>query len=154
MLATCSFLIIPTWLLFHFSPRHPCHTLPEGFFIQVFMGILMLIVDYLTFPLGDWISIAIPIYYYIAYQQLFGYSIWGTIWRLSLCWLFFISIITSLIIIIEMAINLVGHRTVPKRIGLIICYIILAILLLIGFSISKRGAKKREKRHLQEERCV
>ena len=32
-----SLLILPTWLVFRHSPRNPRHTLPQGFFVQVFM---------------------------------------------------------------------------------------------------------------------
>ena len=37
-------MIIPTWLFFHFAPRHTRHTLPEGIFIQLFMNILILVI--------------------------------------------------------------------------------------------------------------
>lgn len=31
---------LPEWSLFRYAPRHSYHTLPEGFFIQVFMATL------------------------------------------------------------------------------------------------------------------
>ena len=37
MLAVCSLLIFPTWLYFRYAPKHRQHTLPEGFFVQVFV---------------------------------------------------------------------------------------------------------------------
>lgn len=79
MMAMTMFFSIPTWFLFHFSPRHPRHTFPEGFFIQLFMASLMLIC--ITIPL---FILLVPVYYYITYRQLFGYSFWGTLWRLAL----------------------------------------------------------------------
>ena len=78
-------LIVPTWLLFRFSPRHTRHTLPEGIYIQVFMGSLILICVMLRALLGDWILFLVPLYYFIAYYQLFGYGAWGTLWRTLLC---------------------------------------------------------------------
>lgn len=30
--------VLPTWVMFRYSPRHTLHTLPEGFFIQVSRG--------------------------------------------------------------------------------------------------------------------
>ena len=41
-------MIIPTWLFFHFAPRHTRHTLPEGIFIQLFMNILILVIVFLS----------------------------------------------------------------------------------------------------------
>ena len=84
MLIMCSFLIIPTWALFHNAPRHKHHTLPEGFFIQVFMAILMIIIaifDVLLYDLSWFIGI---FFYYVVYRQLFGYKPWSTIWRMAL----------------------------------------------------------------------
>jgi hypothetical protein len=34
-----SFFILPTWLVFRFALRYPRHTLPEGFFLQVFLSV-------------------------------------------------------------------------------------------------------------------
>lgn len=81
--------VIPTWIMFRYSPRHTAHTLPEGFFIQIFLANLMLAVDFIVFPLGfiDPMCyvvvgvIIIGIYYFIVYKYLFGYGLWGTLWR-------------------------------------------------------------------------
>ena len=73
--------IIPTWMLFRHAPKHTKHTLPEGIYIQVFMSSLVLIFVLLRCLVGDWILIFIPIFYFIAYRELFGYGVWGTIWR-------------------------------------------------------------------------
>lgn len=79
-LSLCSLLILPTWLLFRHAPRHPRHTLPEGFFIQVFMATLILLIILLSY-ISDRLLWLIPIYYVVAYRQLFGYGLWGTTWR-------------------------------------------------------------------------
>ena len=38
-----SFYILPTWLVFRYAPDYPLHTLPEGFFLQVFLSVLSLL---------------------------------------------------------------------------------------------------------------
>ena len=88
--------VIPTWLLFRYSPRHTKHSLPEGFFIQVFLANLMIVVGFLLSPFGIAnpmlytfvCAIAYAIYYLIAYAYLFGYGIWGTLWRCGFIYAF------------------------------------------------------------------
>lgn len=94
--------ILPTWVLFRDAPLHTRHTLPQGFFIQVFLCVInlvmsfiillpLLLIDYLIYFYVSW---AILIFYYvIAYKQLFGYGIWATLWRvlIVLCFVVFIS---------------------------------------------------------------
>jgi len=82
-------LVVPTWFMFRYSPRHTAHSLPEGFFIQVFIANLMVVLGFLFFPLGVVdpmlytfaCIIAYGIYYVIVYMHLFGYGLWGTLWR-------------------------------------------------------------------------
>ena len=81
MLIQTALLVIPTWLLFRHSPHHTKHTFPEGVYIQIIMCSLMLLIVILRNLAGDWILILGPLYYCIAYRQLFGYGVWGTIWR-------------------------------------------------------------------------
>ena len=81
--------VLPTWVMFRFSPRHTAHTLPEGFFIQVFLAILMIVFSFLLIPIAmidkSLYLLVIygfyGIYYLIVYKYLFGYSLWGTLWR-------------------------------------------------------------------------
>ena len=102
MLTICGFLIIPTWILFRYAPKHHKHTLPEGFFTQVFMSVLMIIIGIVgAIVQGFWIFWLVPIYYVISYHQLFGYGWWGTLWRTALC----IWTGLTLILIIEKATN-------------------------------------------------
>lgn len=106
-LAGASLFVLPTWFLFRFSPRHTRHTLPEGFFIQVFMVTLLLLIVTLSDLLGDWLGILIPVYYIMAYHQLFGYGLWGTIWRISCCFLASLLHMMLLVCIINI---IVGHK--------------------------------------------
>ena len=78
-------LIFPTWLLFRFSPRNSHHSFPAGIYIQLFMASLVLFIMFLRALVGTWILALIPLYYYITYHQLFGYGIWGTLWRTFIC---------------------------------------------------------------------
>lgn len=80
-----SYLILPNYLIFRYAPRNLRHTLPQGFFIQVFTAIVFLVInmfadltslDMVAFVLGN-------IWLYCAYKQLFGYGLWGTLWRLA-----------------------------------------------------------------------
>ena len=100
MLAMSVLAIIPTWVIFRRSPRNSHHTIPEGFFIQVLLQTLTIVLSLLTIPLdfikSDFSTAAydllIMAYFFIAYKQLFGFGIWGTLWRqtlVSTCVLFF-----------------------------------------------------------------
>ena len=104
MLAMSVLAIIPTWVIFRRSPRNSHHTIPEGFFIQVLLQTLTIVLSLMTIPLdfikSDFSTTAydllIMAYYFIAYKQLFGYGIWGTLWRqtlISICVLFFFMIL-------------------------------------------------------------
>ena len=81
-----SYLIIPNYFIYRHAPRNPRHTLPQGFFIQVFTAIAFLVFNLFddltswhlfTFVLGN-------VWTYVAYKQLFGYGWWGTLWRVAL----------------------------------------------------------------------
>jgi hypothetical protein len=89
-----SFSIVPTYLICRESPRCNRHTLPESFFIQVFIGVQMNVWRLLTnvLPKGHVASIALillimlGLVWFRTYYQLFGYSVWGTLWRLMAVW--------------------------------------------------------------------
>ena len=44
-----AFYILPTWVVFRFAPRYPRHTLPEGFFLQVFLSTLSLLLTFFDY---------------------------------------------------------------------------------------------------------
>ncbi|MBR5639745.1 MAG: DUF3667 domain-containing protein [Muribaculaceae bacterium] len=99
--------IVPTWVMFRYSPRHTRHTLPQGFFIQIFLLVLNLFFSFLVLSpllfLNNYnyylyISIlVIIVYYFIAYKQLFGYGIWGTLWRFIIVFASMVYMFTSLL---------------------------------------------------------
>ena len=81
-----SYLIIPVYYIFRSAPRIPRHTLPQGFFIQVFTAVVFLIINmmYDITSLG-WVAFVLcNVWLFFAYKQLFGYGVWGTLWRLAL----------------------------------------------------------------------
>ena len=83
--------ILPTWVMFRYSPRHTRHSFPQGFFIQIFLLVLNLIVSFIILSpviLYDFDAyyavcvVVLVVYYVITMRQLFGYGIWGTLWRM------------------------------------------------------------------------
>lgn len=107
-----SLLILPTWLVFRHSPRNARHTVPQGFFIQVFMTaeyIMWLFIistcvklsgtnfgynkgssSFENVMMVSSLSL-IPLIVLVNYKQIFGYSWWGTVWR----WLMMLMIIVA-----------------------------------------------------------
>ena len=79
-----SFLIVPNYFIFRFAPRNTRHTIPQGFFIQVFSTVVFLILNmfYDLTGLGWLVFIISEVLLFFTYKQLFGYGVWGTIWRL------------------------------------------------------------------------
>lgn len=81
--------IIPTWVLFRESPRNHHHTLPEGFFIQVLLSVILVVLAFFITPLAfqNYYAYMVVVfiisffYYFVSYKQLFGYGTWGTLWR-------------------------------------------------------------------------
>lgn len=146
VMAMTMFFSIPTWFLFRFSPRHSRHTLPEGFFIQLFMASLMLICILLEKILPVFILL-IPIYYYITYRQIFSYNAWGTLWRLALAasvWTLFVLLLATIALLFSgstknnVEIEVVFVVTIPF-------IFFIATLLLIGYWISRWTEKNRQK---------
>ena len=96
MLGLTSLFIMPTYFLFRYSPLCTRHTLPEGFFVQVFIStlLLLLIIAYsvVTMPfdslndevLNGMFGIMVSLVLFLTYKQLFGFGWWGTAWRVAL----------------------------------------------------------------------
>ena len=116
MLVMSVLAILPTWVIFRYSPRNTHHTIPEGFFIQVLFQTLSFVLSLLTIPLDFTPSkfstavygLLIMAYFFVGYKQLFGYGIWGTLWRqvlvyicvifsfMLLIWIFFPTMIDTI----------------------------------------------------------
>ena len=90
-----SSLIIPTWFVFRHAPRNTRHTLPQGFFIIVFLSVqfylwlFALSFIFKMFDVGEDLGLTIsfvlvlPLLVFIDYKALFGYGWWGTLWRVA-----------------------------------------------------------------------
>lgn len=137
-------LILPTWLIFRHAPRNTKHTLMNGVNIQLFMSSLILICVLLRSLIGNWGLILVPVFYFIAYHQLFGYGVWGTLWRTLLS----IGIIPYFFGVVMMGVMyLTGKYTTVQSVGTVmsmVCALLLlgVLLLLFGWWISKRKADR------------
>ena len=96
-----SFYILPTWLVFRFAPGYPRHTLPEGFFLQVFLSVLSLLLVFFGYLNENLELVLWIIYMYITYRQLFGYGWWGTLWRLAVILLLAVVTLVVAVVILE-----------------------------------------------------
>lgn len=146
LVMTC-FFMIPTWCLFRYAPRNTKHTLPQGFFITVFMAILILIIDNLADSFGDFFYILIPLCYFYAYRQLFGYGFWGNFWRVVIT-------LVSGFLLAALALAIAELTTTPKsyteEFKAIIELIFFSVVpILVGMYISKITFKRREKKEAQ-----
>ena len=141
---TC-FFIIPTWCLFRYAPRNTKHTLPQGFFITVFMAIQVLIVDTLANSFSEYFYIMLPLCYFYVFRQLFGYDFWGNFWRVLVVLFSGFMMATAVMSIVELF-TIVPESFYLKEINTIIQLLSLSILpVLVGMFVSKITFKRREK---------
>ena len=143
------FFLLPTWLLFRHAPRNNRHTLPQGFFIQVFMSVLIIFFDCLGQIFGDSVEMFMLVYYIIAFRQLFGYRLWGTLWRLIVCFLQTFLLLIIVAVFVDVVIK--GRSAVNKSmkevmLGLLIFSAFNILLLVICYQIGRYTEKKRKKR--------
>ena len=84
-----SFLIIPIYFIFRFAPRNTRHSIPQGFFIQVFSTAVFMVMNMLydITALGWLVVLLSIVLIFVTYKQLFGYGLWGTLWRLVMAFL-------------------------------------------------------------------
>lgn len=151
--------IVPTWIMFRYAPRHTRHTLPQGFFIQIFLLVLNLIVTFLALTPLVFLNysfyfiisiITLVVYYFIAYKQLFGYGVWGTLWRMAFVIGVATYIITSLaLIIFEVDTSKLGSDISSQEyskytlVGGAVFYVLL--IMTIGWGINLIATRKKRK---------
>ena len=145
MMAMSILMILPTWVLFRFAPRHTKHSLPEGIFIQMFLCTLLLVVIILMRCISDWMSLLIPFYIYLTYRQLFGYGVWGTLWRTFQC--FFVWVLSLLLIIALISTFGFGFDLTSLKTTCAILTV-LAVILAVGYWI---GAKNSHSQHIDKQ---
>lgn len=143
-----SYLIIPNYFIFRFAPRNTRHTIPQGFFIQVFSSVAFLIMNMLydITTMGNFIFVLGAVLLFFTYKQLFGYSIWGTLWHL-IASLTAAIVLASIILWLDYCIhmyNAVRSNTANGFIHFeVISIIVFIAILWISYSISKHSAKKQ-----------
>ena len=139
------FFLIPTWCLFRYAPRNTKHTLPQGFFITVFMAVLALIVECLIDLFGYYFYMMIPLCYFYVYRQLFGYGFWGNFWRVVIMLESGFFLVLLVITIAELlTITPKSYAEEFKATGEIILCSVVPIL--VGMFISKKTFNRREKK--------
>lgn len=145
-LILCLFFLIPTWVLFRHSPRHPRHTLVEGFFIQVFLFIILLMFEFLFMAIGEKARIIFPailfFYYLFTLGPVFGYDWWGTLWRLVL-----VMITASLtMIMVPLFVGaIVEYRSMSVLLTILCMYLgISSVILASGYLIGRHTERRRK----------
>lgn len=147
ILVYSAIFLLPTWLLFRFAPAYPKHTLPEGFFIQVFLSTTFILVLLLQALLGDWIEFLATVLYVVTYHQLFGYSWWGTIWRLVLTvytGMYSMQAVAMLFEHIFTGSAVSPKRTLTQEVLVEVGFLLLTVAMLTGaYYISKRNYRNQ-----------
>lgn len=155
--------ILPTWFLFRYAPRYPLHTLPEGFFIQILMNVLFIVIDMVTKLLLSQYQeiyllvnlIALVAYYYIAYRQLFGYGVWGTIWRQVFMWVSF-GFLLSGVLLVSGGLILSedpsdGTYKVGYQLGFAVFFFALSfVVMVVGFLLNRLATRNRFRKKKEE----
>lgn len=143
-----SFLILPTWLVFRFAPGYPRHTLPEGFFLQVFLSVQALLLSFFGYWSGTVELVLCEVYMYITYRQLFGYGWWSTLWRLVIVVLTQCAVMLVVLIILIYFYSYDSEsRADPDTIKafvfmLAVTVVMTAIMLLVTHLINRRSYRK------------
>ena len=156
MLILSFMAIFPTWVMFRNSPRHSRHTLPEGFFIQVLFATLMVSLFLLMVPCWfifkqitvlSIIFVVVTLYYIIGYRQLFGYGLWGTVWRLLFVF-GFVYCVALLLAHLAFYLGLtrdihLAEYTLPAKIFMPSFYVFFGVLILITGNLINRIATRK-----------
>ena len=136
-----SFYILPTWLVFRYAPSYPRHTLPEGFFLQVFLSVLSLLT---TLFVGYWnenLDLAFfVIYMYITYRQLFGYGWWGTLWRFAV--IIILILITMLVVVLTIAYVYEDNDIYDTLLSILIIFVPTVLLAVVMLYVTHRINKR------------
>lgn len=162
-----SFLLIPTWVVFRYAPSHDHHTLPQGFYIQVFNSTAALIIFFfvsLLFYLppkiqisDDYIGIVFIVLLFLqllrTYKQLFDYSWWGTIWRLLVSMVAGVALILLVFLIMRYVVSFIysDWTNSLNNVSKVLLFVLCIIIPLGGaHMINKKTARKR----LASQKCT
>ncbi|MBR6997712.1 MAG: DUF3667 domain-containing protein [Prevotella sp.] len=136
------FLIPPTWILFRHAPRHTRHTLSEDFFIQMFIGSQMILLNMLVFILPFNIILALLLLLFLfSYAPVFGYGIWGTVWRSAACMFAAVVVPQAIMICIDWAMgNMVIDAFARERLLMAVGAIMAVV---VGYFIGQHTERRR-----------
>ena len=153
-----SLYILPTWIVFRFAPRYPCHTLPEGFFLQVFLSVQSLLLGLLGFLQEGLDTIVGAVYMVVTFRQLFGYGWWATVWRLAITVLSVMMILLPLVTLgilfaydagnVDIKFGFGGREVSLMDAGpalLAIVALLIAVMLFVTHCINKRTYRNNNK---------
>ena len=147
-LVLLSFLIIPNYFIFRFAPRNTHHTLPQGFFVQVFSTSVFMILNmfYDITSLGWLVFLLGAMMVFRTYRQLFGYGVWGSLWRVVAAFVCG-SIMLSILLSINYGFHLLRLKETDVASGFFlnvpIAFVFLIVILGFSYFISKPRTKKQ-----------
>ena len=153
-----SLYILPTWLVFRFAPGYPHHTLPEGFFLQVFLSVQALLLSFIGYWSGNAELVLRLGFMYITYRQLFGYGWWSTLWRVAVVKLTQLAVMVSAIVIL---IYFFGYdneaRVEPDMIKafvfiLAVTVVLTAVILAVTHAINRRSYRRAAGQELKSDK--
>ncbi len=133
-LVSFSIFIFPTWIVFRQAPLLKRHSLPQGFFIQVFIANQSLVITLIGLLLSlllffvpynsvmRMMHLLLVMYLYIDYKQLFGYNWWGTLWRLIAMSLLIIMLLFDVVMIIAVFMSLYDGDPLYRMIVDVLAY--------------------------------
>jgi hypothetical protein len=124
-----SICILPTWLVFRYAPGYPHHTLPEGFFLQVFISTQTLILGFSGYWSGAAEYVLCLVFMFITYRQIFGYGWWSTLWRFAVVILSQLALIVIALMIVLWLFKYNGNSETDTN-------VIIAFLYIIGFLVT------------------
>ena len=124
-----SICILPTWLVFRYAPGYPRHTLPEGFFLQVFISTQTLILGFSGYWSGAAEYVLCLVFMFITYRQIFGYGWWSTLWRFAVVILSQLALIVIVLMIVLWLFKYNGNSETDTN-------VIIAFLYIIGFLVA------------------
>lgn len=124
-----SICILPTWLVFRYAPGYPHHTLPEGFFLQVFISTQTLILGFSGYWSGAAEYVLCLVFMFITYRQIFGYGWWSTLWRFAVVILSQLALIVIALMIVLWLFKYNDNSETDTN-------VIIAFLYIIGFLVA------------------
>lgn len=109
------------WWMFRRAPRRPGLNYSEQVIAQVYIcsqiGIVAIVYSYALVACGSTASGTLPnwltlLLFFVNYKQLFGYGLWGTLWRTLLQEILFLTLLFIVLYIVVMSFFIYGVSTV------------------------------------------